>query len=112
MDPSPEDVKLITLARSSRARIDAHEGAAVRDLDGRTYAAATVRLESLSIDALSLAIAMAVSSGAKGLEAGAVVTNRPGQAIVELSAVRDLAGTGIEVIVADATGAVISVHQS
>ena len=112
MDPSPEDAKLITLARSSRARIGAHEGAAVRDLDGRTYAAASVSLESLTIDALSLAVAMAVSSGAKGLEAGALVSNRTGQEIVELSALRDLAGSGVPVVVADASGAVISVHQS
>lgn len=112
MDPSPEDAKLITLARSSRARIDAHEAAAVRDLDGRTYAAAAVDLESFSIDALTLAVAMAVSSGAKGLEAGAVVSNRPDQEIVDLSIVRDIAGKGVTVLVADAKGTVISVHQS
>jgi len=112
MDPSPEDTKLITLARSARARIDAHEGAAVRDLDGRTYSAAGVSLDSLRIDALSLAVAMAVSSGAKGLEAGALVTNRPAQAIVDMAALRDLAGPGVPVIVADSAGAVVSVHQS
>lgn len=112
MDQSPEDAKLITLARSSRARIDAHEGAAVRDLDGRTYAAASVKLESFSIDALPLAVAMAVSSGAKGLEAGAIVSTRADQAIVDLSVVRDLAGKGIPVMVADITGAVSTVHQS
>jgi len=112
MDPSPEDAKLITLARSSRARIDAHEGAAVRDLDGRTYSAASVTLESLTIDALPLAVAMAVSSGAKGLEAGAIATNRPGQAIVDLSVVRDIAGIGIPVFVADTAGIVSAVQQS
>lgn len=41
-----EDGKLVTLARSARARIGAPEGAAVRDGDGRTYAAATVALPS------------------------------------------------------------------
>ncbi len=39
-----EDAKLVTLARSARARVGAAEGAAVRDQDGRTYAAATVAL--------------------------------------------------------------------
>ncbi|MGZ5366752.1 cytidine deaminase [Aeromicrobium sp.] len=112
MSQSPEDAKLITLARSSRARIGAHDGAAVRDLDGRTYAATRVSLDSLTIDALSLAVAMAVSSGAKGLEAGAVVSNRPDQEIVDLAALRDLAGSGVPVFVADASGAVISVHES
>ena len=40
---SAEDAKLVTLARATRARARAAEGAAVRDLDGRTYAAASVR---------------------------------------------------------------------
>ena len=42
-DLSPEDQKLVTLARATMARTGAPEGAAVRDLDGRTYAAAAVR---------------------------------------------------------------------
>ena len=41
-DLTAEDAKLVTLARATRARTGAAEGAAVRDLDGRTYAAATV----------------------------------------------------------------------
>lgn len=112
MDPSPEDAKLITLARSARARIDSHGGAAVRDLDGRTYAAADVGLDSLTVDALSLAVAMAISSGAKGLEAGAVVTNQADQAILEMAALREFAGDGINVLLADDTGTVVAVHQS
>ena len=47
-----EDPKLVTLARAARARIGAIEGAAVRDQDGRTYAAATVALPSLPLTAL------------------------------------------------------------
>ena len=47
-----EDAKLVTLARAARARIGAIEGAAVRDQDGRTYAAATVALPSLGLSAL------------------------------------------------------------
>ena len=69
-----EDAKLVTLARSARARIGAVEGAAVRDGDGRTYAAATVSLPSLTLTALQLAVANAVSSGAVKLEAAVVVT--------------------------------------
>ena len=65
----PEDAKLVTLARGTRARTRAAEGAAVRDADGRTYAAATVDLPSLQVSALGVAVAMAVSSGARGLEA-------------------------------------------
>nr|WP_133741814.1 cytidine deaminase [Actinorugispora endophytica] len=70
----PEDVKLITLARSSRARNGAAEGAAVRDETGRTYVATTVALPSLALSALQAAVAAAVSSGASSLEAAVVVT--------------------------------------
>jgi hypothetical protein len=70
---SAEDAKLITLARAARARQSAIQGAAVRDTDGRTYSATTVSLPSLSLTALQTAVAMAVSSGAPGLEAAAVV---------------------------------------
>ena len=53
-DPTPagEDLKIITLARSSRARVAASEGAAVRDETGRTYSAAAVALPSLRLSAL------------------------------------------------------------
>ena len=69
-----EDEKLITLARATRARTGAAEGAAVRDDMGRTYAAATVALSSLSLSALQAAVAAAVSSGVHKLEAAALVT--------------------------------------
>jgi hypothetical protein len=90
-DLSAEDQKLIALARSARARVGALDGAAVRDQDGRTYAAATVALPSLLITALQLAVASAAAAGASRLEAAAVVTEAsmldgPGHA-----AVRDLA---------------------
>ena len=84
-----EDLKLVTLARSSRARAGAPEGAAVRDETGRTYAAATVILPSLSLSALRLAVAMAASSGAERLEAAAVVSSSAPQ-LADLEAVRDL----------------------
>ncbi|MDF2978276.1 MAG: hypothetical protein K0S40_3004 [Actinomycetospora sp.] len=69
----PEDAKIVTLARSARARTGAAQGAAVRDADGRTYAACTVTLPSLSLTALQAAVAAAVAAGAPGLEAAAVV---------------------------------------
>jgi hypothetical protein len=67
-----EDAKLLTLARSARARTGAAQGAAVRDGDGRTYVAASIDLPSLHLSALQVAVAMAVSSGALGLEAAVV----------------------------------------
>lgn len=69
-----EDEKLVTLARSARARTGGAEGAAVRDDIGRTYVAATVALPALSLTALQAAIAAAASSGVTALEAAVVVT--------------------------------------
>ena len=85
----PEDAKLVTLARAARARTGAVQGAAVRDLDGRTYAAATVELPSLRLTALQLAVAMALSAGAAGLEAAVVLAGDDdpagARAVAELS---------------------------
>ncbi len=109
MQPSPEDLKLITLARASRARTRAQHGAAVRDQDGRTYAASTVVLPSLRFDALDLAVAMAVSSGAKGIEAAALVADPHPEPIVDGTAVRDVSGSGIKIYIADPDGNVVRV---
>ncbi len=73
MSLSDEDAKLVTLARGAMGRAEAGEGAAVRDLDGRPYAAAPVRLSALSLTALQAAVAAAVSSGAEGLESAVLL---------------------------------------
>lgn len=86
----PEDLKLLTLARSARARTRATQGAAVRDTDGRTYVAASVELASLELTALQVAVAMAVSSGALGLEAALVFGDDPDDA-AGAAAVHDVA---------------------
>ncbi len=100
----PEDRKLLVLARGARARTGAPDGAAVRDLDGRTYAAAAVTLPSLRVSALALATAMAVSSGATGLEAAAVVTDSDAVAADDLAVLRDLAGEAVPVWRGDPAG--------
>lgn len=112
MDLSPEDSKLVTLARTARARTGAKHGAAVRDQDGRTYAASTVTLASLHVDALDLAVAMAVSSGAKAIEAAAFVGERNPEPIIDGAAVRDLSGHGVNVFIADPTGEVVRVSTT
>jgi hypothetical protein len=89
-DLSTEDAKLLTLARSARARVTATEGAAVRDGDGRTYAAATVALTSFAVSALQLAVANAVAAGAGTLEAAVVVTEASSLDPLGLAAVREL----------------------
>lgn len=97
-----EDAKLVTLARATRARTGAAEGAAVRDLDGRTYAAATVALESLSLTALEVCVAMAIASGSRGLEAAVVLT--AGDGTPDLTAAREFAGADVVVHVGDHRG--------
>ena len=103
---NPEDAKILTLARSVRARTRATEGACVRDLDGRTYAGASVDLPSLQLSAVAVAVAMASSSAAAGLEAVAVVTESETVGEDDLAVVRDFAGAGVPVLRADARGQV------
>jgi hypothetical protein len=101
----PEDLKIITLARSARARVGSAEGAAVRDETGRTYAAAAVALPSLRLSALALAVAMAVSSGATSLEAAALVTDADQPDPADIAAVRDI-GASAFIIHAGSDGGV------
>ena len=104
----PEDRKILTLARSARARTGAAQGACVRDTDGRTYAGTSVTLPHLTLSAVQVAVAMAVSSGAPGLEAAAVVADEDPSA-ADLAVLADLPGTGVAVWRADTSGAVRSV---
>lgn len=104
-DLSAEDAKLVTLARATRARASAAEGAAVRDLDGRTYAAASVSLPHLELSALEVCVAMAISSASTGLEAAVVLTDAE---LVDLAAASDFAGADVPVLVGDATGVIHS----
>lgn len=89
MSLDAEDDKLVVLARGAMGRAEAAQGAAVRDLDGRTYAGAPVALAALSLTALQAAVAAAVSSGAGGLESAVLVggsADDPGVgAVAELS---------------------------
>ncbi|WP_340685428.1 cytidine deaminase [Amycolatopsis coloradensis] len=102
-----EDQKLVTLARSARARTQAAEGAALRDTDGRTYAASTVDQPSFKLTALQAAVAAAVSSGAEGIEAAVVVSADALLNGASLQAVRDIAEDA-PVYLADPSGKVLS----
>lgn len=103
---SAEDKKLVTLARATRARVSAAEGAAVRDADGRTYAAATVDLPSLRLSAIQVCVAMAVASGTRGLEAAVLLTEAEEPTAPDLAALADLGGHGVVVHLADPRGTV------
>lgn len=104
MTMTPEDEKLVALARSVRARVQAAQGAAVRDETGRSYAGATVALPSLQLSALELALAQAVAAGARALEAVVVV----GGEVDGLAAVRDVGGGGVTVWLCDSRGQIVS----
>jgi hypothetical protein len=99
-----EDAKLVVLARGAMGRAEATSGAAVRDLDGRTYAGAPVTLNALVLSALQAAVAAAVSSGATGLQAAVLVGGSgddPG-----IPAVHELSPTAA-IIVTDRLGQVL-----
>jgi len=71
-EQSAEDRKIVLLAASARARTGAAQGACLRDTDGRTYAGCSVDLPDLRLSGIQLVVAMAVASGAAGVEAVAV----------------------------------------
>lgn len=72
-----EDLKLLTLAKSSQQRNGAQQCAALRDGTGRTHVGHRVTLTALHLDALEVAMAMALSSGADAIEAAVVVGDNP-----------------------------------
>ncbi|MEE6138066.1 cytidine deaminase [Mycobacterium sp. 050128] len=86
-----EDAKLVVLARAAMAHAHARSAASVRDVDGRTYAAAPVDLSALRLTGLQAAVAAAVSSGATGLEAAVLVAGSADDA--GIAAVRELSPT-------------------
>jgi hypothetical protein len=102
-----EDAKLVTLARSARARAGAAEGAAVRDDIGRTYVAASVSLPSLRLTALQAAVANAVSSGVERLEAAVVHTSATALDPADAAVVADLAPTTVLLAASDGSVTVV-----
>ncbi len=94
---SAEDQKLLTLARATRARTRADQGAAVRDTDGRTYAGASVALPSLQLSAVQVCVAMAVASGSRGLEAVVVFSGAAELASADADVIGEFGGEGVVV---------------
>lgn len=108
-DLSQEDEKLITLAKSARARIGAAEGAAVRDSTGRSYTGATVDLSTVQLSAVELAIATAYAAGAQGLEAAALISAEGAIDGTSLNVIRDLAMGRVLTYVCDESGGITAV---
>ena len=109
----PEDSKLVVLAKATRTRTGAAQGAALRDLDGRTYAGATVRLPSLEVSAVGVVVAMALSSGSTGAEALVVLGEEgAGEDEADLTILRDFAGPGVPVHRGSPAGAVRDVTST
>lgn len=104
-----EDAKLLTLARGAAARIQADQGAAVRDETGRTYASAGVTLGSRSFSALELAVANAAAAGARGIEAAVVITQA---GAIDTDIVSTLGGVGVPIYLCTPSGAITAVLQS
>lgn len=113
-DLDPEDAKIVRLARTALLRAfvpggAAPQGAAVRDTDGRTYAAATVEHSDpgLSTSALRGALSAAYSSGARSFESLVVVATAPELTGADSALVAELA-PAVPILLADGGGAVLS----
>ena len=115
--PHPEDTKILTLARVAQQRSyapysGAGQGAAVRDTDGRTYAAGTVENADprLTTSAVRAALAAAVSSGARKFEAIALVSYAPQLASDDVAVLAEFGGP-VPVLLAGLDGVLVqTVH--
>ena len=95
---TPEDAKLVTLARGARARNGTPEGAAVRDDTGRTYVATSVALPSLPLSAVQAVVVVAVASGAAAFEAVALVSDALAIADTDRATVLEVGGQPVFVL--------------
>lgn len=107
-----EDRKLLTLARATRARIGAAEGVAVRDEDGRTYAAATVALPSLELSAVQAVVAMAHASGSRTVDACVLLGEAGELSATDAAVLGDVRGAdGVVVHLGDVRGRISATRR-
>ena len=98
-----EDDKIVTLARSARARVQAPSAAALRDTQGRTYASASVDVPPLKLTAIELVVGQAIASGADGIEA-VVLCDSASISTDDMAVIQGFAGSGVPVYHVDLTG--------
>lgn len=112
---SREERTLLVLARTARSRAHAPrtgraQGAAVRDTDGRTYAAATFEVDrpgwgtgDADVSAVRGAVAAAASSGVRALETVCLVDEDPTLSDADRAAVAELGGAAVVLAAPDGT---------
>jgi hypothetical protein len=119
-DLDSEDAKIVRLARVAQQRAYAPhtgrgQGAAARDVDGRTYAAATVEHSdpNLTTSALRGAVSAALSSGARRFEAFVVlpVADSKGLDQADRALLAEIAA-GTPILLADDAGQVVGVTET
>ena len=107
-DLGDEDAKLLALARQARGRIQANEGAAVRDETGRSYSGATIDLPSTTLTALQLAVAQAHAAGAQDIEAAVVVSKNDDVSAIDTRPISEVASTPTPLYLCSVRGELVS----
>ena len=77
MSNNPEDLKLLTLAKSTMARSNSKSAAALRDNTGRTYVAIPVKSGDFEVNSLIAVLVVAKASSINGIEAIVVCGQEP-----------------------------------
>lgn len=84
MSNSPEDQKLLTLAKATMARSNSISAAALRDTTGRTYVAIPVKSGTFQVDALLAVLTVAKASQIAGIEAIVISGQLPEPSSIEI----------------------------
>ena len=88
---SPEDLKLLTLAKATMARSNSISAAALRDKTGRTYVAIPVKSGEFEVDSLLAVLVVAKASGITGIEAIVIAGQAPAVSSIAIIRAQDSA---------------------
>jgi len=87
---SPEDQKLLTLAKATMARSNSKSAAALRDSTGRTYVAIPVQSGEFEVDSLLAVLVVAKASQISGIEAVVIAGEKPSSKSIEIIRAEDV----------------------